>query len=215
MAGLRKARGAAPTAAAESTGKASVIAIAASTGGPAALAKILSSLPEDLAASIVVAQHIADGFTPTLVQWLTSVTHLEVRVGEAGCALTPGMAAIAPSGRHMRVDSNSRIQVLDLPPVRGCKPSADILLTSVAETIGSRAIGVVLTGMGDDGTEGMKAIQSRGGVTLGQNEASCAIFGMPKSAMDAGAVDRVLPLDDIPDELARLAGRGKPLKAND
>ena len=215
MAGLRKARGAAPTAAAESTGKASVIAIAASTGGPAALAKILSSLPEDLAASIVVAQHIAEGFTPTLVQWLASVTRLEVRVGEAGCALTPGMAAIAPSGRHMRVDSNGRIQVLDLPPVRGCKPSADILLTSVAETIGSRAIGVVLTGMGDDGTEGMKAIQSRGGVTLGQNEASCAIFGMPKSAIDAGAVDRVLPLDDIPGELATLAGRRKPLMINE
>lgn len=207
VAGLRKARPAPPTAKTELTGRANVVAIAASTGGPAALAKIFSSLPEDLDASIVVAQHIAEGFTPTLVQWLASVTSLAVREGEAGCALTPGMAVIAPSGRHMRVDSSGKIQVLDLPPVRGCKPSCDILLTSVAETFGDRTIGLVLTGVGGDGTEGLKAIQSRGGVTIGQDEPSSAIFGMPKSAIEAGAVDRVLPLDDIPNEIVRLVGK--------
>jgi len=215
VAGLRKARRGPPTAKVEPTERASVVAIAASTGGPAALAQIFSSLREDLAASIVVAQHIAEGFTPTLVQWLASVTSLEVREGEAGCALTPGMAVIAPSGRHMRVDSSGKIQMLDLPPVRGCKPSGDILLTSVAETFGDRAIGLVLTRMGTDGTEGLKAIQSRGGVTIGQDEASCAIFGMPKSAIEAGVVDRILPLDDIPGELVRRAGRRKQRMTND
>jgi len=207
LAGLRKTRVAPPTAKIEPTGRPSVVAIAASTGGPAALAKIFSSLPKDLAASVVVAQHITEGFTATLVQWLGSVCSLEVREGVAGSALEPGTAAIAPSGRHMRVDSNGRIQVLDLPPVRGCKPSGDILLTSVAETFGDRATGIVLTGIGGDGTEGLKAIQNRGGVTIGQDESSCAVFGMPKSAIDAGVVDRVVPLDEIPGEIVRLTGR--------
>lgn len=207
LSGLRKLRGTPPTAKAEAPGKATVVAIAASTGGPAALAEIFSSLPEDLAATIVVAQHIAEGFTPTLVEWLASVTSFEVRAGEAGCPLRSGLAVVAPSSRHMRVDSNGKIQVLDLPPVHGCKPSGDVLLSSVAETYGDRAIGVVLTGMGCDGTEGLKAIRGRGGATIGQDESSSAIFGMPKSAIDAGVVDRILPLEKIVGEIVQLTAR--------
>lgn len=207
VAGLRKVRRRPAIVTDEFRGPANVVAIASSTGGPAALAKVFASLPQDLYASIVVAQHIAEGFTPLLVEWLASVTSLDVQVGEDGCPLRPGLIAIAPSGRHMRVDSNGKLQVLDLPPVHGCKPSGDILLTSVAEMFGDRAVGIVLTGMGSDGTEGLKTIQKRGGRTIGQDESSCVIYGMPKSAVEAGVVDRVLPLDDIPDEIGRLVGR--------
>ena len=184
-----------------------VVAIASSTGGPAALAKIFSSLPGNLAASVVVAQHIAEGFTQMLVEWLSSVSSFEVQEGEPGRPLEPGMAAIAPFGRHMEVDADGRLRLVDSTPVHGCRPSGDVLFTSVSKTFGNRAVGVILTGMGRDGTEGAMAIRRRGGRTIVQHESSCAIFGMPKSVIDAGAADRVLLLDEIPNEIVRLVGR--------
>lgn len=184
-----------------------VVAIVASTGGPAALARIFSRLPGDLAASVVVAQHIAEGFTQMLVEWLSSVSSFDVLEGEPGCPLRPGLAAIAPFGRHMEVDSDGRLRLVDSAPVHGCRPSGDVLLTSVSKTFGDRAVGVILSGMGVDGTEGAKGIRTRGGRVVVQHESSCVIFGMPKSAIEAGAADCVLPLDDIPKEIVRLAGR--------
>jgi len=185
----------------------SLVAIASSTGGPAAVAEILTSLPVDLAAAVVVAQHIADGFAATFVEWLSAVSALDIREGESGHVLKPGNVAIAPGGRHMRVDSAGRLQLIDSQPVHGCKPSADILLSSVSKAFGRRAVGLVLSGMGRDGTEGLEAIRTNGGKTIAQDEATSVIFGMPKSAIEAGAADKILPLGRIADEIVRLVGR--------
>jgi len=183
-----------------------IVAIAASTGGPAAMARILSSLPAHLPATILVAQHIPEGFAHTLANWLDTQSELEVRVAEAGGSLIPSTVLFAPSGRHMRVTRARNIQLLDLPPVHGCKPSADVLLTSVAEAFGNRAIGIVLTGMGQDGASGLKAIRDRGGTTIVQDESTSVVFGMPRAAIEIGAADSVLPLDDIADRIIQVVG---------
>jgi two-component system chemotaxis response regulator CheB len=187
-----------------------VVAVASSTGGPAALARILSSLPADLAAAVVVAQHIADGFTQMLVHWLSTVTALKVVEAQPHTPLMPGNVVVGPSGRHVEVDQDEKLRLLDTPPVHGCRPSGDVLLSSVAKTFGSRAVGVILTGMGRDGAEGAQAVRRRGGCVIAQDEASCVIFGMPKATIDEGAADKVLPLDEIGGEIVRLVGRQSP-----
>jgi two-component system chemotaxis response regulator CheB len=184
-----------------------VVAIASSTGGPAALARIVSLLPGDLGGAIVVAQHIAEGFTPMLVNWLDSLTPLKVVEAEAGAALIPGTMVVGPSGRHLQVNASGKLELLDTPAVHGCRPSGDVLLSSVARVFGSRAVGVILTGMGCDGTEGAQAIQRHGGLVYAQDESTCVIFGMPRSAIEAGAANRVLPLDNFSLEITRLLGR--------
>ena len=189
------------------SGVATVVAIAASTGGPAALAKVLSMLPSDLPAAVVVAQHITDGFTPTLVDWLSGVSSLDVREGAPDLALAPGMAVIAPSGSHMTVDGRGRLCLVDSPPVNGCRPAADVLLPSVAEAFGRQVVGVVLTGMGRDGTAGLRAIRDRGGATVAQDQATCVIYGMPKSAIEAGLADVVAPIEEIAGKITRLVRR--------
>jgi len=182
-----------------------VVAIASSTGGPAALARVLAELPEELPACLLVAQHMAHGFSSTFVDWLASVSHHEVVEATTGCRLRPGLTLIAPASRHLRVNARGVPQILDLPPVHGCKPSGDILLTSVAQAFRDRAIGVVLTGMGKDGTEGLQAIQENGGVTVAQDEATSVIYGMPRSAIEAGVVDRIVPIDAMAHTFAKLA----------
>jgi len=207
MAGLRRLRDQQLAVQATEPEQWYVVAIVSSTGGPAALAKILSALPGNLAASVVVVQHIAEGFTRMLVEWLSSVSSFDVGEGEPGRRLEPGMAAIAPFGRHMEVDANGRLRLMDSAPVHGCRPSGDVLFTSVSKTFGDRAVGVILTGMGKDGTEGAMAIRRHGGRTIVQHESSCAVFGMPKSAIDAGAADSIQLLDEIPNEIVQLVGR--------
>ena len=189
-----------------------VVAIASSTGGPAALAKILAALPGDLPACLLVAQHMAEGFSSTFVEWLTSVSQLEVQEAKMSCIPRAGLALIAPAGRHLRAGTNGLPQVLDLPPVNGCKPSGDVLLTSVAQVFGARAIGVVLTGMGKDGTDGLRAVRENGGATVAQDESSSVIFGMPKSAIEANVVDQIVPLDAMAPTIARLARRRAALR---
>ncbi len=189
-----------------------VVAIASSTGGPAALAKIFSALPEDLPACLLVAQHMAAGFSSTFVEWLASVSHCEVQEAKLGCSLRAGLALIAPAGRHLRVSTNGLPQILDLPPVNGGKPSGDILLTSVSQVFGARAIGVVLTGMGKDGTEGLRSIRDNGGVTVAQDEFTSVIFGMPKSAIEAGVAEQIAPLDTMAATIAELARQRAALR---
>lgn len=175
-----------------------VLALGASTGGPRALASILFSLPVDFPAGVVVAQHMPPGFTRTLAERLDRKSQLEVREAEDGDRVQPGVVLIGVGGRQLTVRRSGRELVVRVPSEPGHllhRPSVDVLFRSVAEIVGSRAVGVVLTGMGQDGAEGLQAIREAGGRTLAEAEESAVIFGMPKAA--AAWAERVLPLDQL------------------
>jgi two-component system chemotaxis response regulator CheB len=178
-----------------------VVAIAASTGGPGALATVLSGLA-GLPAPVLVVQHLHEDFTAGLVEWMARASALPVALAEHGETLRPGRVYIAPGGTHLRLSAGSRLSLDPLPKTLH-RPSADELLTSVAQHAAAEATGVVLTGMGDDGAQGLLAIRRQGGLTLAQDEASCAVFGMPAAAQRLGAVSQMLP----PAELARAIMR--------
>ncbi|MBI2941442.1 MAG: chemotaxis-specific protein-glutamate methyltransferase CheB [Chloroflexi bacterium] len=200
------ARGPQPPIAA-SNPAAAVIGVVASTGGPPALLTILRSLPADFAGALLVVQHIARGFTSGLVEWLRGSSLLEVKLAEVGDALPAGRVLIAPDDRHLCVGNSRQVELDQSPPVMSLRPCGDVLLQSLAERLGPLAIGVVLTGMGEDGARGIRAIRDAGGRTLVQDEATSAIFGMPRAAIATGAVAEVLPIDAIGDRLLRLVGR--------
>lgn len=180
-----------------------LVVVGASLGGPRALAALLRALPGDFATPIAIVQHIADGFTEGLASWLGAESRLEVREARDGERLRPGHVVLAPTGRHLLVGEGVA-HLSDAPPVDTFKPSVTPLFVSAARAYGPRVCGVILTGMGRDGAEGMKAIKEAGGPTLAQDEATSAVFGMPRAAIELGAVDRVLPLDDIPRALVEL-----------
>ena len=182
-----------------------LVAIGASLGGPRALATLLRGLPRSFAAPIVVVQHIADGFTEGLANWLTQESRLEVREARDRDVLKPGLVLLAPAGRHLVVTQGGA-RLSDAPPVDSFRPSVTPLLRSAAEAYGSRACGVILTGMGRDGADGLKALKGAGGHTIAQDEGTSAVYGMPRAAIESGAVDQVLPLDDIARALLELVG---------
>lgn len=182
-----------------------VFAIASSTGGPQALAKLLVALPGDFPCPILVAQHIADGFAAGMADWLTTLSPLPVRLATDGMLVEPGAVILAPSERHLVVTSSRRLTLLERGERDVYRPSCDALLTSVANVWGKRAVGVILTGMGSDGAKGMAAIKAAGGATIAQDEASSVIYGMNRVAVEKGAAARVLGLDDIAPALCELA----------
>lgn len=186
--------------------RATIVAIVSSTGGPQALPRILAPLRADFPVGIAIVQHITDGFAEGLATWLNSQCALEVRLPRHGQILQPGQVFIAPSGVHMKLDVTGRVSLDPAEPVAGHRPSGDVLLTSVAEAFGSRAVGVILTGMQRDGVMGLKAIFDRGGTTIAQDEATSIVFGMPKAAIELGVVKRVLPLESIASALAMTVG---------
>jgi len=186
-----------------------VIALAASTGGPETLRTILSALPDDVP-GLVVVQHMPRVFTGTFARRLDTVCRIAVAEAEDGEPLTPGRALIAPGGRHLevaRLGDTLRVRLSDGPPVGRHRPSADVLFRSVARAAGAEAVGVILTGMGHDGAEGLLAMRCAGAATLAQDEASSVVFGMPASAVAAGAVQRVVGLDALPGAILARAGR--------
>ncbi len=197
--GLRERRVAAPRAAV----RPDRVAGGAALGGPRALATLLRGLPADFPVPVVVVQHIADGFTEGLASWLGSESRLDVREAVDGAPLRPGRVLLAPTGRHLLV-AEGVARLSDAPPVDTFKPSVTPLFLSAARAYGARACGVLLTGMGRDGADGLRAIKEAGGPTIAQDEATSAVFGMPRAAIELGAVDRVLPLDDIPRALVEL-----------
>ena len=197
--GLRSAG----SAGGEAVGRADLIAIGASLGGPRALATLLRGLPGGFPAPVVVVQHIADGFTEGLATWLDSESDLEVRVARDGDPLTAGVVLLAPTGSHMLV-GKGRVRLSSGPPVGGFRPSVTPLFRSAAESFGVRACGVLLTGMGRDGADGLRVLKQSGGYALAQDEATSAVFGMARAAIEEGSVDRVLPLDDISPALLEL-----------
>ncbi|HJQ48309.1 MAG TPA: chemotaxis protein CheB [Amycolatopsis sp.] len=175
--------------------RAAVVAVAASTGGPSALATLLHGLA-DLPAPVLVVQHLHPEFTERLAAWMSRVSALPVAVAEHGQFARPGRVYLAPGGHHLRVGSGLRLQLGSLPATAH-RPSADELFGSVAERAGAAAVGVLLTGIGDDGARGLLAIRSRGGRTLAQDEASSAVFGMPEAARRLGAVSELLPVTEL------------------
>lgn len=190
-----------------------VVAIATSTGGPNALADLFAALPADFPVPIVAVQHMPPMFTRLLAERLSARSAIKVEEGRAGGPLRPGHAWIAPGDYHMivtREGSESRVSLHQDPPENSCRPAADVLFRSVAWHFGPATLGVVLTGMGQDGLRGCEAIREAGGQVIAQDEATSVVWGMPGFVVKAGLTDRVLPLALIAPEIVRRvrAGRG-------
>lgn len=180
-----------------------IVAIACSTGGPQALVRLLRTLPPTFPAPIVIAQHISHGFIDGMAQWLASLCAMPVSVGQEGEQLCPGHIYLSPSESNLCVTPRHRFQLHPSPERALYHPSCDVLLQSVAAVYGIDAIGVILTGMGRDGVNGMRAIHQAGGTTFAQDEASSVIYGMNQEAVKAGVIQHVLPLNRLPDRLLR------------
>jgi two-component system chemotaxis response regulator CheB len=187
-----------------------VVAIGVSTGGPQALEYVLSQLPGDFPGAITVVQHMPEGFTDMFARRLDEVCPLRVKEAQSGDQLQPGRVLICPGNRHMKVRRlpiGDVVALSDEPRVNGHRPSADVLLRSVAEQFKTQAVGVLMTGMGDDGAEGLGAVKKEGGMTLAQSEESCVVYGMPKAAIERGYAIRVVGLDNIGATLQSVCGR--------
>lgn len=191
-----------PKAAAARSGRPvrDVVAIGVSTGGPPVVQQILSSLPADFPAGIVIAQHMPAAFTGPFAARLDAVSKIKVKEAQSGDVLKPGHAFVAPGGRHIVLDQKiSRIDVVvtDDPPGELYKPSANVMISSVAKAVGKRALGVILTGMGNDGCEGVRELKSKGGRALAQSDSTCVVYGMPKAIVDEDLADQVVDQDDL------------------
>lgn len=187
-------------------GRVDVVGIAASTGGPAALATILGRLPADLRAPVLVAQHMTPGFTDGLARWLSSVGRLPVVVARGGERPAPGTVYLAADGCSLWLGATGLLGCDRRPDGALVRPSCDLLLDSLARTARERALGVVLTGMGSDGAAGLRALRAAGGRTLAQEAASCAVASMPLAALEAGGAEEALPLEALAARIVRLAG---------
>ena len=190
-----------------STGRKDIVAIASSTGGPMALGELIPKLPKKFPVPIVITQHMPKEFTSSFAQRLNETSQLEVLEGFEGLTLKPGRVVIAPGGYHMIVKRRNGVSVCglsDAPPVLSVKPAANIMFLSVADEYGGNVLCVILTGMGRDGTDGATALKRKGAYVLAESQKTCTVYGMPKSAVDAGIVDEVLPLNEIPDAMVRL-----------
>jgi two-component system chemotaxis response regulator CheB len=188
-----------------------VIALGASTGGTEAIAEVLGRLPRTLP-GLVLVQHMPAGFTRLFAERLNDLGELEVKEAEDGDAVRPGRALLAPGGLQMTLAPTGSGYVVRVKPgerVNGHCPSVDVLMLSVARHIGKRAVGVLLTGMGNDGAAGMKAIRDAGGETIAQDEATSVVYGMPREAFLCGGAEKVVPLPDIPWQILTLvSGQG-------
>lgn len=182
-----------------------IVAIGSSTGGPPALQNILTKLPRNLPAGVVVAQHMPPMFTKSLAERLNSLSQLSVREAMDGDRIEPGLVLIAPGGRHMTVRKRAGqtfVSVSDEPATTLYKPCVDVMVNSVAEVYGAHTMGVILTGMGSNGLVGMKNIKSHGGLVIAQNEPTCVVYGMPRSVIEAGLADHVSPIDCIASDIS-------------
>ncbi|HYF83033.1 MAG TPA: chemotaxis response regulator protein-glutamate methylesterase [Clostridia bacterium] len=187
-----------------------LIAIGTSTGGPRALQEVLTKLPEDIPAAVLVVQHMPPGFTKSLSARLDSLSHINVKEAEEGDVLKPGWAYIAPGDYHMVVNKvlndEYKISINKESPVTGHRPSVNVMMNSVAECGHKDIIAVMMTGMGSDGSEGILKIKKAGGKTVAQDENTCVVYGMPKSAVNIGAIDTIAPLHNITAEILKNMG---------
>ena len=180
-----------------------MVVIASSTGGPQALRMVIPALPEDLPAPVLVVQHLPAGFTARLAESLDEAAALKVEEARPGAQLDQGRVLIAPGGVHMRVGTDGSVRLSLEERECGLRPSANPTMESAASVYGSATLGVVLTGMGSDGTRGAGLIKSAGGEVITEDESTCVVYGMPKSVAEAGYADRVVPLQSIAWEIAR------------
>ena len=189
-----------------------IVAIASSTGGPQALNAILAQLPESFPAPIVISQHVIGGFSQGMADWLDAGAPPKVLIAASGTVLAPGCAYLCPSEYSMKITRQGTIHLVPAAAGQVYHPSCNTMLTSVAEAYGPEALGLILSGMGDDGVEGMRAIKLAGGFTLAQDEQSSVVYGMNGVAVKQGVIDKVLPLSEIPAELLRrtFQGEGQP-----
>ncbi len=192
----------------EHTEKIELVTIGASTGGPKALQEILPAIPEDINSAIIVTIHMPPDFTRAFADRLNVVCKLPVREAEDGEKLKPGAVLVSPGGIHTKIRKNgftgAYVKIDKEPEDAIYKPSIDVTMKTAAECYRAHVLGVILTGMGHDGTEGIRAIKKKGGVAVAQDEASCTVYGMPRSVVEAGLADRVVPLEKIPHEIIRL-----------
>ncbi len=189
-------------------GKSEIVTIGISTGGPNALARMMPMLPGDLGVPIVIVQHMPPVFTKSLANSLNSKCALTVKEAQDGEALQANIAYIAPGGKQMKLvasadGTNRLIKITSDPPENSCRPSADYLFRSVADYYVGRATAVIMTGMGSDGTKGLQILKQKGTLIIGQNEASCVVYGMPKAPAELGLTDVVVPLDKIAGEIVK------------
>lgn len=190
-----------------------LVVVGASTGGPPALATILAGLPADLEVPLLVVQHMAEGFVDGLAGWLSTVGPLPVRVAQDGDLLRPGQVLLAPAGCNTLVRPGLRVRLEPPRPGQFHVPGVDAALASAAVVCGARAVGVLLTGMGRDGAEGLAALRAAGAPTLAQDEATCVVWGMPAAAVAIGAVDRQVPLPELAAALVAAVRSGSAAAA--
>jgi two-component system chemotaxis response regulator CheB len=185
------------------------VVVGISTGGPFALLRIIPRLPEDFPLGIAIVQHMPPRFTASMADRLDGMSKVHVKEAQEGDPLQPGTVLVAPGGFHMTFLPNGRglrVHISEEPSGTLHRPSADVMMSSAAEASPGPLLGLIMTGMGKDGLEGLKLVKSRGGAVIAQNEETCVVYGMPKAAVDEGVADVILPLDEIPDALVRVAG---------
>jgi len=188
-------------------GRVSVVALAASTGGPGALRGVLDALPYDFPVPVLVVQHLAPGFLPGFAEWLNGTSRLRVRIAVEGERLERGYVYLAPEDRHLVITPMHTVRQVDEPAVDGFRPSASVLFESVANVYGRNALAAILTGMGRDGVLGLRRVRELGGRIIAQDEQTCSVFGMPAAAIEEGLPDYVLPITAVPAKLVELTGQ--------
>jgi two-component system chemotaxis response regulator CheB len=194
-----------------SQGPIRIVAIGASTGGPQALYEILSHLPVNFPVPVVCVQHIGSDFLDGLMKWLSEVSRLPLRKAAQGEFPLAGVIYFAPEDTHLDMDERGRFALSQAPPLNGHRPSVTVTMRAIARTFGVGAAGALLTGMGRDGAEGLADIAAAGGVTIAQDEASCVVYGMPKEAVKLGAVQHLLPIEEVAPALIALTdSRSRP-----
>jgi two-component system chemotaxis response regulator CheB len=194
--GLQEVR-AAVNAAAKSAGKFPIVVLASSTGGPATLMNFMPYFPKDFPGAVILVQHMPGNFTSQFSQQLAEISRIKVKEAEAGEIIVPGQLYVCPGSHHLRVSPTGRVSLDDGPRISGYRPCADLTFESAAEYAGPMTIGVILTGMGNDGAKGVQEIRAAGGHVIAQDESTAVIFGMPQEAIKTGAVDQVLPMEAI------------------
>lgn len=183
-----------------------VVVIGSSTGGPGALYQVIPRLPGDLPAALLVVQHMPPMFTKSLANRLNELSNIRVKEAESGDHIETGLALLAPGNFHMEVKMGDRIAMNQKPPIWGVRPSVDVTMLSASLIYGAATMGVILTGMGCDGTNGSASVKAGGGKILAQDEATCVVYGMPRSVVESGNADKVVPLQEMAAEIVKYVG---------